>query len=204
MRLSTTRQNDSSARSGEAPSRSLEGGDQGKPSNRLLLGRLPTRRDPQRQINLSGRFGPGFSLKSGGEQDSLAVHERAVEHPQSLGRLGRREPDGGRAIRLGLVEALQDRQDQRPLDVDVDAPPRLLGRWRLAPAGSRNRLAGHDLGRDLGEDARPVHLQVQGPGDGQDRVADLLGRQPPHVEPPEPVVGRVDRHRGLGLGFDDI
>ena len=88
---------------------------------------------------------------------------------------------------------------QRPLDVDVDAPPRgLLGR-RLAPAVARASTGRPAL--PAGSSGRCSGRHIFGfklPLDGQDRIADLLGRQPPHVEPPEQVVVGVfgqRRHR---------
>ena len=50
----------------------------------------------------------------------------------------------------------------------------------------------------------PPIFEVELAADGQDRVADLLGRQPPHVEPPEQVVLRVLRQRSSGSAGEDM
>src|SRR3712207_8477272 len=47
------------------------------------------------------------------------------------------------AIRFGDVEALQDRREQRSLHVDVDTPPVLLRKRRLAPPIARHRSEEH-------------------------------------------------------------
>ncbi len=205
MRFRTTRQNDSRARSGEAPSRSRRRGDQGDPALDLLLGRLPAGRQSEGQLDLLGGVGAGLALRS---RSAKALACRFMNEPLSMpsawvgwvvaNRTGDERSVSARSklSRIGRIK--------RPLDVDVDAPPGLLLGRRLAPARARDRLPGHHLGGDLGIDARPVHLQAQGAGDGEDRVADLLGRQPPHVEPPEAGRSSGRRRARVGSGLDDI
>ena len=93
---------------------------------------------------------------------ACSLHELAVEQRQRLRRLRRGEAHRRTCDPVSArSKFVQDRHQQRPLDVDVDAAPRLLLRRRLAPAVARHRLAGQHLRRDLGIDARAVHLQVQ-------------------------------------------
>ncbi len=58
------------------------------------------------------------------------------------------------------------------------------------------RLRGQHFGRNFRINARAVHFQVQLPVDGQDRIANFLGTEPPHVEVREQIVGRI---RGQSL-----
>ena len=126
-----------------------------------------------------------------GEPLGLLVGELAVEQAKRLRGDGRRVADRAARVGVGRVVGRQDRHQQRPLHVDVDAPPGRFVGGRCLPAVARNRLAGQHLAGNRRADARPARLEIQAAADGQDRVADLLGRQPAHREPPEPAVARV-------------
>ncbi len=114
--------------------------DQVQAAAHLLVGRRPRRDQVQPQPHLPAHVRPRLLPQPLREQRRLLVGELAVEQRQRLRRLRRGEAHRRRAIRLGQVEVLQDRHQQRPLDVDVDAPPGLLLRRRLAPAVARHRL----------------------------------------------------------------
>ena len=157
----------------------------------------PQRLDPGRRRGatsvgggLDGRWsggwpgGPGRPGRRAGSRRSRSANRSAcslanspLSRPSAWVGHGRGVADGAARVGLGGVEGRQDRHQQRPLDVDVDAPPgRLLGR-RDRPALAGHRLAGQHLARDRRVDARAAGLRVQRAADGQDRVADLLGRR---------------------------
>ena len=107
--------------------------------------------------------------------------------------------EAGLAAGVGFreVEAGELRWNQAALDVDVDAAA--AGRQGrgggCVPAVARDALGVEDLVGELGVHARAADQQVELAADGERRVADLLRREPPRVEPPEEVVGRIDPGR---------
>ena len=160
---------------------------------------LAAGRQPEGAADLARSRSPGASRRSrSARSDGLLVGELAVEQAERLGRHGRRVADGATGVGVGRVVDRQDRDQQRPLDVDVNAPPRGLVGRRGLPSAAGHRLAGQHLAGDRRIDARPAGLVPQVAADGQDRVADLLGRQSPHGEPPEPSVRRVRGQLGRG------
>ena len=103
---------------------------------------------------------PGASRRSRSARcGGLLVGERAVEQAERLGGHGGRVADGATGVGVGRVVRRQDRDQERPLDVDVDAPPGGLVRWRGLPSLARHRLAGQDFARDRRIDARPAGLE---------------------------------------------
>ena len=97
---------------------------------------------------------------------------------------------GGGGVGVGAVEDRQERVLADPLLHQVDAAAvRLVHRRRTACAACTSTPL------SAGTGAARRRRAVERAADGQHRVADLLGREPPRVEPPEQVVVRVERSR---------
>ena len=93
----------------------------------------------------------------------LLVHEFAVQRPQRLGRLHRHEPHRAGRVGLGGVEAFEDRQAERPLDVHVSNPPgRIFGTARVPPLAGHWLPSQHLLG-DWREDLGPYTFRFSVP-----------------------------------------
>src|SRR5438128_2566157 len=106
----------------------LQAGDEADAARDLARGRLALQRPPQRQPGTGRRIVARVPPQVRSEYARLFMDERAVDKPEGLRRLRRREADRAGEVGIGAVETRQERHRERAFDMDVDAPTRLLSR----------------------------------------------------------------------------
>ena len=103
--------------------------------------RLAAGREPDRAADLGGQVAGCFPAQPIGEAGGLFVGERAVQEAEGLRGHGGGIAHRATEVGIGRVMRRHDRDQERSLDVHVDAAPGRLGRRRGCPALARHRLA---------------------------------------------------------------
>src|SRR5207249_1606265 len=145
---------------------------------RRANGKLPASLDPRFRIL------PLLADQAFGEFPALAEHEIVVEQGQCLRGDSGHIPALATEAGVWHVEGFKQRHAERALEVEIDAAPGVFGYVEGHGPLTDIFEAGFLLLRQWGNDGRSAHLEVQGTGGGDDRVADDFRFEPVAIHAP--------------------